>query len=79
MIVIRSHVKPTHRQRGEVEAWFYAGQPKEEWPDWVRSHFQGSTAATPRAGRWAVRDEEGYFWRWYDAEKFNQLYERITP
>lgn len=75
--IIRSEVKPTHRKRETVEAWLYTGQPQEQWPDWVRSHFINKGIAIRKSAkwRWAVRDDEGYFWRWFDADTFTERYE----
>jgi hypothetical protein len=66
------------RERGEVEAWFHDGRPFDECPDWVKSHFYGRPIGHHK-GRYALRDEEGYFWRWIDAKLFNERYQRITP
>jgi len=80
-VIIESEIKPTHKLRVEpVEAWLYTGQPKERWPDWVRSHFENiPTVPVPnfRKPRYAVRDDEGYFWRWLDVEKFESMYEKL--
>jgi hypothetical protein len=73
-------VRLTHRLRelGQVEAWFYDGRPLESCPLWLANHFAGRPIEH-HMGRWALRDEEGGFWRWMDAAKFNEQYERITP
>jgi hypothetical protein len=31
-----------------------------------------------KAGWYALRDAEGYFWKWIRADRFNELYESIT-
>lgn len=79
-VIIKSKVTTTHqlRERGEIEAWFYDGRPISACPDWIQSHFQNRDFEA-RAGRYALRDEDGYFWRWMDAAEFNRRYERITP
>ena len=78
---ITSPLKLNYRHRGEVEAWFNPGHPFDEWPDWVRSYYLGRHMAIPRGltGMYAIRDEDGYFWRWMKADAFSRLYERITP
>lgn len=73
--VIKTPIRFTHRRRERIEAWLYTGQPDSEWPDWVQSHYRYYHGPNPRKGRWAVRDEEGYFWRWFDADKFTEMYE----
>lgn len=84
MTTITSHIKPNYRTVSfEIEAFFYAGQPMAECPDWLQSKFQvnGDVAKIEKKniGRYALRDDEGYFWRWMDASEFRCKYERITP
>lgn len=78
-VVISSRIAPTHRPRGELEAWFNDGRPFEAWPDWIRSHYVNRRLAPPenKSGKFALRDDEGYFWRWIDAGSFNRAYEPI--
>lgn len=77
-IRITSEIKPTHiHRRTPIEAWFYHGQSEERWPDWVRSAFQDRPMYRPRLNRWALRDDEGYFWRWMDQDKFDDLFEPL--
>lgn len=73
---IKSPIRHTHQERGKVEAWHYSGQPKEQWPDWVTSHYR-HVDHKPRKGRWAIRDDEGYFWRWLGPDKFTAIYEPL--
>lgn len=81
MITISSDIKPNFKTVSfDIEAFFYAGQAFEECPDWLQSKFQFEREIPKRAvGRYALRDEEGYFWRWMDANEFNCKYVRITP
>lgn len=73
-------LKSTHRLIShEIEAWFYAGKPYAEAPDWVRAKFSLQELLERPIGRYALRDEEGKFWKWLDANKFNEFYERIIP
>lgn len=78
---ITSDIAPNFRTVSfEIEAWFCAGQPFAECPDWVQSKFQSDRKIPSRAiGHYALRDDEGYFWRWMDAVEFKCKYERITP
>lgn len=76
MTIIESEIRPTHRSRGIIEAWFYDGRALSECPDWVQAHCRGHLAPN-RIGRYAVRDDEGYFWMWMTADLLNQRYERI--
>lgn len=81
-MVITSEIKPTHKQiTVPIEAWQYTGQPYEEYPDWVRSWidrvYQGGTLPKPRLNNYALRDDEGYFWRWMRPDQFDRTYERI--
>lgn len=81
MTTIKSEIKPTHQlvQPPPIEAWLYSGQPLVEWPDWLRSHMEAYHGAgnvpKPARHRYALRDEEGYFWRWMEKEKFEEQYE----
>jgi hypothetical protein len=86
MTVIESDIKPTHRPvpAGPIEAWQYTGQPYDQWPDWVRSKiesvYQGpGNIPRPRKGDYALRDDEGYFWKWMREEKFEYHFEPLTP
>lgn len=64
----------------KIEAWFYAGQPYAEMPDWIRSRFTLEEMMERQTGRYALRDEEdGDFYRWMDADDFRNRYERIIP
>lgn len=78
---ITSDIKPNFKTVSfPIEAWFYAGQLFAECPDWVQSKFQfEAKIPNGNVGRYALRDDEGYFWRWMDAVEFNRKYERITP
>lgn len=71
----------THQERGRVEAWQYTGQDFEKWPDWVRALYEGRPGVQPkhaRIGNWALRDEDGYFWRWICDDLFTARYEPIA-
>jgi hypothetical protein len=83
MIEVRvtSPINLNYRQRGEVEAWFYDGTtPFEQWPDWIRSHYINNQKRAGPTGReknhYALRDKEGFFWRWMKADLFDLAYER---
>jgi hypothetical protein len=75
-VIITSSINPTHIQRRTpIEAWFYHGQPQSQWPDWVRSQYENRVGlARPRKNRWALRDDEGYFWRWMDQDQFDATF-----
>lgn len=78
--IITSEIRPTHRSRGSVEAWRYDGQSQDAWPDWVRSHFVNREIeiTKSRIGSYAVRDDDGYFWKFMKADLFHQFYESIS-
>jgi hypothetical protein len=79
--MITSEIKLTHRPRGAIEAWQYRGQKFEHWPDWLRSYYLANPRTDPNKARrfnWALRDDEGYFWRWMRPELFADRYETIT-
>lgn len=80
MVTIKTPVVVTHRQKGDIEAWLYTGQPFEEWPDWVQSHYGygGRDPKNARSGNWALRDDEGFFWKWMHPEHFDRAYEPIS-
>lgn len=63
----------------EIEAWFYAGQPYAEMPDWIRERFSLEEMMERQVGRYALRDEDGEFYRWMDPKEFKCRYERIVP
>lgn len=80
-MIITSEIRHTHRTREQVEAWAYVGQPFEEWPDWLRSHYENRPGVQPksaRIGHWALRDDEGYFWKWLHPEIFERRYVALT-
>jgi len=61
-----------------ITAWQYTGQPKAKWPAWLKRHYGGAlggTDMTKHVGRYAMADEHGDFWRWIDADRFNEIYE----
>lgn len=82
-IIIKSEVVPTHKLRAPpIEAWQYTGQPIDQFPDWVLSHYQHkgidiARSVQNREGAWALRDDEGYFWRWMSPPDFEWRYEKI--
>lgn len=85
MTTISSEVKPNYQliPPAPIEAWLYNGQKFAEWPDWIRSKMEatygvGNVPKPPRHA-YALRDEEGYFWRWMDKEKFERQYEPFEP
>lgn len=79
-VTIKSEVKPTHRPipAEPIEAWYCGGQPFEMWPDWIRSHYNFSGPPEGRKGKWALRDDEGYFWRWMANDQFIMRYEPLS-
>lgn len=80
MTTITSEVKPNYQLITQpIEAWEYTGQPHAEWPDWVLSKYHLRELPKVKKGVWALRDDEGYFWRWMDAEDFNRRYEPFEP
>jgi hypothetical protein len=78
-VVISTRIVPTHRNRVyPFEAWQYKGQPFEKWPDWVRSKYADTPLPTHlKPGMWALRDDEGYMWRWMANESFDAQYEPL--
>lgn len=74
---IKTAIKFTHQPREKVEAWRYDGQPREEWPDWIRAHYCAGNNPSFK-GWWAVRDSMGYLWRWFDPDQFRERYEPIN-
>lgn len=84
MTVITSDIVPTHRpiQSPAIEAWLYTGQPITEWPDWVLSKMEAVhgpyNIPKPRLQKYALRDDEGYFWRWMLKSEFERRYEPTT-
>jgi len=81
---ISSDIKVTHRRipPPPIEAWQYRGQPYEEFPDWVRSWIEavyvGGPRPKPKKFHYALRDDEGYFWKWMNPERFGNEYEPIS-
>lgn len=81
--IITSEIKPTHRKKEVVEAWRCpASVGPGNTPDWVQSHYRVTgvdltRSLAQRTGRWAIRDDEGYFWRWMKDAQFRELYEPI--
>jgi len=76
--MITSAIVPTHQPRVvPIEAWQYNGQKFANWPDWVQSQFPGPNKPRKTRGTWALRDDEGYFWRWMDKETFALRYESL--
>lgn len=63
----------------EIEAWFYAGQPYAKMPDWIKARFSLEEMMERPTCRYALRDEDGEFYRWIDAADFNRQYVRINP
>lgn len=75
-----SEIKITHRLRTHcIEAWFWSGQSYNEAPDWIKAKFNFQELVERPIGRYALRDEEGNFYKWMNAISFRELYERITP
>jgi hypothetical protein len=70
---------PTHRNRAfPIEAWQFTGQPYSTWPHWILDQYANSTMKPkPERGTWALRDDEGDFWRWMDARTFADRYEAL--
>jgi hypothetical protein len=70
----------------EREAWRYTGQPRDEWPNWVRSwvYYEGPTAVLSRRsgkqwlypGEWLVRDLDGDP-EWLTHEQMVREYEEL--
>lgn len=81
MTAISSDIVPTHqlRRTPAIEAWLYSGQPFAQWPDWLRSGMEASygpgNVPKPPRHAWALRDDEGYFWRWMKLDEFERRYE----
>lgn len=64
----------THMRRPEyLTAWLYTGQSKKHWPKWFADRMGEVPALTLRPGRYATA-VDGEFWRWFDAEKFDELF-----
>lgn len=77
-VVISSEIAHTHRSSEKIQAWQYRGQKFANWPDWVRSHFQHrSEPPKPGRGTWAIRDDDGFFWRWLRDDIFQARYEAL--
>lgn len=63
-----------------IYGWKYTGQPRSKWPVWLRNHYRGQLGAdiSHQHGRIAAAhmdNERITFWRWFDADKFDQLYQ----
>lgn len=81
--MITSAIQPTHRNKPHpFEAWLFTGQPPEQWPDWMQSKYPDPESQERvllcHEGRYAIRDEEGYFYRWMDAEVFVTRFEPLS-
>lgn len=75
-----SEIKTNYRLKThEVEAYFWTGEPYANTPDWLRAKFGFQELVERPISRYALRDEEGNFYKWMDADKFRFLYERIVP
>lgn len=70
-----------YRQRTPI-VWVYRykGQPRSEWPAWLRKHYSGpvNVAIDKQVGRIAVAATDNgkkEFWRWFNPGVFRDQYE----